>query len=168
MMIKKYRVYDIQYEMGGQKIDLPKELLIDLSLESDGIDNRNQIDEMLGSEISDKTGWLHNGFSFEEFKEKQKVFVVMIDDVAFDARHSIQECIVWTTKEKAVLQLKKVADSYKKSCCAEPLKNKCVGFTENTKKDYVMTESEEHFTFYENGRRHNNHIEVWILEKELN
>ena len=98
---------------------------------------------------------------------KQKTFVVMIDDVDLEAELNVQECTVWSTKEKAAAHLKKVVSKYRKDCCAQYVKQKCVGFTEGTNKDYVMIKSKKHFTFYKNGYYNENHIEIWILEKTI-
>lgn len=170
-IIKKFRAFNIKYETDGLNVDLPQELFFDLSLESDEINDSDYISEALSDEISGKTGYLHNGFDFEEIvdasvEEKQKVYVVMIDDVYIEDTN-IQDCTVWSLKESAISQLKKIAESYKADSCAEFLADDLVGFDIETTKEYVMTESDEHFTFYKNGYHLENHIEIWILEKEL-
>jgi hypothetical protein len=54
-----YHVFNIQFETDG---DEPPDLPTELFLEADA--NDGDVEEQLGSAISDKTGWLHNGFSF--------------------------------------------------------------------------------------------------------
>lgn len=98
--------------------------------------------------------------------KNKKVYVVMVDDVCFGGS-DVQDCTVWSKKRKAKSQLKTVADSYKKDACAEYIAAGIVGFGEDINKEYVMTESDEHFTFFKNGYYCDNHIEVWILQKEI-
>lgn len=57
---KLYRAYDIVYDTDGEVIDLPRELLIEVSEIDD-------FDPSLGlaDKISDITGWLVESYSFE-------------------------------------------------------------------------------------------------------
>ncbi len=56
----KYTVTDIDYDTDGEKVDLPKELIIDVP---DDITDEYEINEFISDEISNQTGWCHSGFS---------------------------------------------------------------------------------------------------------
>lgn len=106
---------------------------------------------------------------FKGMKTNKNVYVVMIDDVDADADFNIQECTVWSNKEKAIQQLKAVMEDYKENTLKDYLNNNDVSFTlKNTEdKHYIMLDCEESFSFYEAGRHRDNHIEVWILAKVI-
>ena len=102
--------------------------------------------------------------------KKQKVYVVMIDDVeSGGAGVAVHDCTVWTTKKKAVNQLKLVTNGYKKEIINELIQNGDVSFDENNpqNKPYIMLETEDCFSFYEYGHYRDNHVEVRIMEKEI-
>ena len=99
-----------------------------------------------------------------------KVYVVMIRDVSdFGNADStvINECAVFTTKEKARAHLKAVVEDYKSDAIKDSLESDDVGIDSDTDKKYVMTESEDSFTYYAQGYYNINHIEIWIMEKEI-
>jgi len=58
-----YRVYDIEWKTDGKRVKLPKSMTV--ILRADEADEA-EIEERLGDEISDETGWLHNGFKYEK------------------------------------------------------------------------------------------------------
>ena len=61
-MMKTYRAFNIDYETDGENVDLPEELFFEIDDE-----DFDPVDE-LADLISDTTGWLVNGCSFEEVK----------------------------------------------------------------------------------------------------
>ena len=96
-----------------------------------------------------------------------KVYVVMIRDVSdFGNAEStvINECAVFTTQEKAKAHLKTVVDGY----LADGIKEAVENGDARPDKKYVMTETGDSFTYYEQGSYNTNHIEIWIVEQELN
>ena len=58
--MKRYRVYDINYDTDGHKVKLPQELFFDV----DDPDFDPSYD--LADKISNETGWCVNSFQFEE------------------------------------------------------------------------------------------------------
>lgn len=58
-----YVVSDIQYDTDGETaiVDLPEEMEIDLPADTDEED----IEDLLGDAISERTGWCHKGFDYE-------------------------------------------------------------------------------------------------------
>lgn len=61
----KVRVYSIEWETDGD-MDALNSLPTTLELEIEQPDDDDEIDEyLIGSLISDMTGFLHNGFEFE-------------------------------------------------------------------------------------------------------
>jgi len=105
---------------------------------------------------------MNKGIEFQvKRKQKTTVYVVMIRDLFdFDinGRSIINECAVFAAENKARAHLKTVVESYK----ADGIN----GHPDNGK-DYVMIESADSFTYYKQGCYSDNHIEVWILEKEI-
>jgi len=102
--------------------------------------------------------------------QKQTVYVVMVDDVELDGWvERIQDCTVWAAKEAAIKQVGRVANGYKEGFINEYIRNGAVSFDEKNLQEnpYIMIESDESFRFYERDSYNDNHIEVWILEKEI-
>jgi len=66
---EKYCVFDIEYDTDEEKIDLPKELIIEIELEQDEVGDEDHISDLLSDEISDITGFCHYGFSSEKIEE---------------------------------------------------------------------------------------------------
>lgn len=58
-----YAVSDIRYDTDGETaiVDLPEELEIDLPSDTDPDD----VEELLGDAITERTGWCHKGFDYE-------------------------------------------------------------------------------------------------------
>jgi predicted Abi (CAAX) family protease len=57
-LVMQYRVFDIDYDTDGETVELPQELTLELDDDADP-------SLELADAISDKTGWLVNGFQFE-------------------------------------------------------------------------------------------------------
>jgi len=58
---KKFTVTDIEYDTDGQKIDLPTEMVINIP---DHVgDTYEDIEQYIGDEISNRTGYCHFGFN---------------------------------------------------------------------------------------------------------
>ena len=65
--MKTYTVTNIKYDTDGQKIKLPKELIITVPNDVEGYD---EIENYISDEISNITGFCHEGFATEpEIKE---------------------------------------------------------------------------------------------------
>ncbi len=62
--MKTYRAYDIKWETDGHKVKLPKEITFELDDDADPAYEGADV-------LSDKTGWLVNGFQFEEIADKE-------------------------------------------------------------------------------------------------
>ena len=65
--MKKYRVYDIQWDVDGDMetlASLPKEMIVALDSNLDGEDVYNELSEKL----SDETGFCHKSFEVEEMR----------------------------------------------------------------------------------------------------
>lgn len=128
-----------------------------------------------GDESNDCEGCFNSGdYHFVngecvERKENTTVHVVMIDDVNSESDCSIQECTVWSKKEDAIKHLKSVVKDYKEDSLKDYLADDDVSFTSENpeKKNYVMLDEEESFSFYEDGWHRDNHVEIWILTKEI-
>ena len=56
----KKRVFDIEYDTDGEVVDLPTELEITVP------DSVDHADEYVSDEISNITGFCHNGFQMED------------------------------------------------------------------------------------------------------
>lgn len=58
-----YAVSGIRYDTDGETaiVDLPEDLEIDLPADTD----RDDVEELLGEAISERTGWCHKGFDYE-------------------------------------------------------------------------------------------------------
>ena len=61
----KKRVFDIEYDTDGEVVDLPTELEITVP---DSVDHADEyeVDEYVSDEISNITGFCHNGFQMED------------------------------------------------------------------------------------------------------
>lgn len=57
----KYTATNISYDTDGEVVDLPTTLEIDVPNE---ITDREEVEEYISDEISNITGFCHNGFSF--------------------------------------------------------------------------------------------------------
>jgi hypothetical protein len=64
--MKTYYVTEIEWETDGEEVELPTDLYIELDSESM---TDSEIEEVLSDEITERTGWLHNGFSWEEYND---------------------------------------------------------------------------------------------------
>jgi hypothetical protein len=62
--MRKYIVTNIEYDTDGRKVVLPKELTIEVP---DDVQD-DEIEEYIGDEISNQTGYCHCGFSLTEIK----------------------------------------------------------------------------------------------------
>ena len=61
-MMKTYKAFNIDYETDGENVCLPEELFFEI--DDEDFDPAYELADL----ISDRTGWLVNGFSFEEVK----------------------------------------------------------------------------------------------------
>lgn len=61
-MMKTYKAFNIDYETDGENVGLPEELFFEI--DDEDFDPAYELADL----ISDRTGWLVNGFSFEEVK----------------------------------------------------------------------------------------------------
>jgi len=59
-----FQVVNIDWETDGESVDLPDNLIATLP---DGLTNE-EVEDRLSDHLSDKYGWLHNGFQFWELK----------------------------------------------------------------------------------------------------
>lgn len=57
-----YRVYDIKWETDGEDVDLPSEMSLEVE---DGLDSE-EVEEIISDWLSDETGFLHDGYRYEE------------------------------------------------------------------------------------------------------
>jgi len=106
---------------------------------------------------------------FDEGRDENYIFyVVMIRDFGGIGCPVINECAVFTADYKARAHFKAVIEKYKTGGLKEYLDNGNAGFSEDTDKDYVMVETENNFSFYKQGYYNDNHLEIWISEKETN
>ena len=62
--MRKFLVTDIEWDTYGYPVDLPKQMVIE-SDDEDLLDD-DDITEMLMNEITNKTGYCHFGFTYEE------------------------------------------------------------------------------------------------------
>jgi hypothetical protein len=60
--MKKYTVYNIEYDTDGEDVDLPEKLEINVP---DHITESEDIEQILSDEISNITGFCHFGFLIE-------------------------------------------------------------------------------------------------------
>lgn len=61
----KYRVLHIKWDTDGQDVDLPTEIIIEISEEKEAhLDDYEKV-ELLSDYITDETGFCHKGFSTE-------------------------------------------------------------------------------------------------------
>lgn len=65
---RKYLLTDIEYDTDGRKVKLPKEIVVDIP---DDVED-DEIQEYLSDEISNRTGYLHKGFSSSKLNAKGK------------------------------------------------------------------------------------------------
>jgi len=56
----KYTVTDIEYDTDGVNVELPKELVINVP------DDEEDVEDFIGDEISNITGYCHLGFTFDK------------------------------------------------------------------------------------------------------
>jgi len=70
----KYTVTNIDYDTDGEEVDLPKELVIDIPNEDFVKYTAEEIDEFISDEISNITGFCHNGFSMSTLKKRLKFY----------------------------------------------------------------------------------------------
>jgi hypothetical protein len=59
--MKKYRLYDIEWETDDEEINLPREVTLSLVLTSD-----ESAEERCAEELADRYGWLVKGFKMDE------------------------------------------------------------------------------------------------------
>jgi hypothetical protein len=59
--------YDIEWETDGEKVDLPKSVVIDLE-EDEDLTLEELVDNNGADALSDKYGWLVNGFHWKVAK----------------------------------------------------------------------------------------------------
>lgn len=60
----KYTAKNIQWDTDGEDIDLPTEMTVDIPNEDFVKMSTDEVNEYISNEISDITGFCHNGFSF--------------------------------------------------------------------------------------------------------
>lgn len=60
----KYRVYDIQWDTDGERVDLPTEFTLETEYPVEDYD-LHDIEEFFSEEITERTGFCHTGFSYE-------------------------------------------------------------------------------------------------------
>lgn len=59
-MEKIFEITNIQYDTDGQKVELPKSLIV---VVPDDVEGADEIAEYLSDEISNRTGFCHKGFN---------------------------------------------------------------------------------------------------------
>ena len=59
--MKHYRVFSIRYDIDDGPASTPEELIIGVPAEE-----MERLEDFLSDEISQQTGWCHNGFQYEE------------------------------------------------------------------------------------------------------
>lgn len=65
----KFRITNINWDTDGEKVDLPKELVIEMSQEH--VLAYEDFDEAVSELLSDNYGWCVNGFCFEELDDPE-------------------------------------------------------------------------------------------------
>lgn len=60
---KSYKITNIEYDTDGEDLDLPTELIIVVPTD---LTDKNEIEEFISNEISNKTGYCHLGFVIEK------------------------------------------------------------------------------------------------------
>lgn len=60
----QYRIYDIQWDTDGEAVDLPTEFTLETEYPVEDYD-LNDIEEFFSEEITQRTGFCHNGFSYD-------------------------------------------------------------------------------------------------------
>lgn len=58
-----YRVFNIKWDTDGETVELPEQLEIDIYLATDTDDEL--IEDIISEEITEVTGWCHDGFLYE-------------------------------------------------------------------------------------------------------
>ena len=70
--VKRYRVYNIQWDTDGEDIDhLPTHLTSEIEFYNDTNYSDNEITEMISDDITDRIGFCHFGFEYEETNEEE-------------------------------------------------------------------------------------------------
>lgn len=71
--VKRYRVYNIKWDTDGEDIDnLPTHLTSEIELYNDTNYSDDEITEMISDDITDRIGFCHFGFEYEEIEEVTK------------------------------------------------------------------------------------------------
>ena len=65
----KFRIMNIDWDTDGEEVDLPKELVIEMSQEY--VLAYDDFDEAVSELLSDNYGWCVNGFCFEELDDPE-------------------------------------------------------------------------------------------------
>ena len=70
--VKRYRVYNIKWDTDGEDIDnLPTHLTSEIELYNDTNYSDDEITEMISDDITDRIGFCHFGFEYEEINEEE-------------------------------------------------------------------------------------------------
>ena len=70
--VKRYRIYNIQWDADGEDMDhLPTHLTSEIEFYNDVNYSDNEITEMISDDITDRIGFCHFGFEYEEIKEEE-------------------------------------------------------------------------------------------------
>jgi len=64
----KVKCFNIKWETDGEVVDLPKTMTFDVCDKS----TDDEIEEFLTDALSDRTGWLHDGYSWSRVGKKQQ------------------------------------------------------------------------------------------------
>ncbi len=67
--IESYRIFNVNWETDGQVIDEISDLFV--QVEVDASFTKEDLEEILSDHISNETGWLHNGFNYEQVELKK-------------------------------------------------------------------------------------------------
>lgn len=70
--VKRYRVYNIEWDTDGEDIDhLPTHLTSEIEFYNDTNYSDDEITEMISDDITDRIGFCHFGFEYEEINEEE-------------------------------------------------------------------------------------------------
>ena len=71
--VKRYRVYNIKWDTDGEDMNhLPTHLISEIELYNDTDYSDDEITEKISDDITDRIGFCHFGFEYEEIEEETK------------------------------------------------------------------------------------------------
>ena len=104
--------------------------------------------------------------------QKRIIYVVITRDVCepdvYGSDAVINDCAVLDTRENARAHLQKIVENYKTDGIYQRIEDEQVGYDVDTDNDYVLLETPDSFSYYEQGNYNDNHIEIRILERVVN